>query len=161
MGRADDVNLDEDDVDDYDETRLDEILPDDDGEKKVIVGIAPRKPEAAQRFCPFLDSINRHVLDFDFEKVCSISNSHLNVYACLVCGKYFCGRARGSPVYFHALEHNHHVFMKLDTGKVYCIPDNYEVSSSLHVSCGAPCPRSIFWYLKLDILVPKVGYFST
>jgi hypothetical protein len=64
-------------------------------------------------------------------------------------------------VYFHALEHNHHVFMKLDTGKVYCIPDNYEVSSSLHVSCGAPCPRSIFWYLKLDILVPKVGYFST
>ena len=29
------------------------------------------------------------MLDFDFEKVCSISNSHLNVYACLVCGKYF------------------------------------------------------------------------
>lgn len=38
-----------------------------------------------------------------------MSNSHLNVYACLVCGKYFQGRARGSPVYFHSLEHNHHV----------------------------------------------------
>jgi U4/U6.U5 tri-snRNP-associated protein 2 len=69
------------------------------------------------------------VLDFDFEKVCSISNSHLNVYVCLVCGKYFQGRARGSAVYFHSLEHNHHVIMKLDTGRVYCIPENYEVLS--------------------------------
>jgi len=31
----------------------------------------------------------RSVLDFDFEKLCSVSLSHLNVYACLVCGKYF------------------------------------------------------------------------
>lgn len=127
--RAGNVDLDEDDVDDYDEARLDEILPEDDGNNQ-LVGIAPRKPEAPQRFCPYLDSINRHVLDFDFEKVCSISNSHLNVYACLVCGKYFQGRARGSPVYFHSLEHNHHVIMKLDTGRVYCIPENYEVLDS-------------------------------
>ena len=63
-------------------------------------------------------------------QVCSISNSHLNVYCCLVCGKYFQGRARGSPVYFHSLEHNHHVIMKLDNGRVYCIPDNYEVLDS-------------------------------
>ena len=27
------------------------------------------------------------VLDFDFEKFCSVSLSNLNVYACLVCGK--------------------------------------------------------------------------
>lgn len=33
----------------------------------------------------------RSVLDFDFEKLCSISLSHINVYACLVCGKYFQG----------------------------------------------------------------------
>jgi len=158
LSSADDDDL---DVDDYDEARLDAILPDDDRENKELVGIAPRKPavpsdtcarahahaclhkprandtcntlnhtctlhtthhnkQAPQRFCPYLDSINRHVLDFDFEKVCSISNSHLNVYACLVCGKYFGGRARGSPVYFHSLEHNHHVIMKLDTGRVYC-----------------------------------------
>lgn len=29
------------------------------------------------------------VLDFDFEKLCSVSLSHVNVYACMVCGKYF------------------------------------------------------------------------
>jgi U4/U6.U5 tri-snRNP-associated protein 2 len=28
-------------------------------------------------------------LDFDFEKCCSITLSHVNVYVCLVCGKYF------------------------------------------------------------------------
>lgn len=32
------------------------------------------------------------MLDFDFEKVCSVSLSNLNVYACLVCGKYYQGR---------------------------------------------------------------------
>lgn len=28
-------------------------------------------------------------LDFDFEKCCSVTLSGHNVYACLVCGKYF------------------------------------------------------------------------
>jgi hypothetical protein len=28
-------------------------------------------------------------LDFDFEKCCSVSLSPINVYVCLVCGKYF------------------------------------------------------------------------
>jgi len=28
-------------------------------------------------------------LDFDFEKCCVVSLSPINVYACLVCGKYF------------------------------------------------------------------------
>ncbi|KAA3671290.1 uncharacterized protein DEA37_0011519, partial [Paragonimus westermani] len=41
------------------------------------------------RTCPYLDTINRNMLDFDFEKLCSVSLSHLNVYACLVCGKYY------------------------------------------------------------------------
>jgi U4/U6.U5 tri-snRNP-associated protein 2 len=39
----------------------------------------------------FLETINRSRLDFDFERVCSVSLSNLNVYACLVCGKYFQG----------------------------------------------------------------------
>lgn len=39
----------------------------------------------------YLDTIRRYMLDFDFEKVCSVSLSNLNVYACLVCGKYFQG----------------------------------------------------------------------
>jgi hypothetical protein len=50
-----------------------------------------RSAKRQQRYCPYLDTINRHVLDFDFEKVCSVTNAHLNVYACLVCGKYFQG----------------------------------------------------------------------
>jgi len=112
------------DVDDFDEENLDNVLDQAEQAAKKGGRMAP------QRFCPYLDSINRHILDFDFEKVCCVSNSHLNVYACLVCGKYFQGRARASPAYFHSLEHNHHVFMKLDTGKVYCIPDNYEVLDS-------------------------------
>lgn len=28
-------------------------------------------------------------LDFDFEKCCSVTLSPINVYVCLVCGKYF------------------------------------------------------------------------
>lgn len=41
----------------------------------------------------FLDTVNRYMLDFDFEKLCSVSLSNLNVYACLVCGKYYQGNA--------------------------------------------------------------------
>jgi hypothetical protein len=48
-----------------------------------------------------------HVLDFDFEKFCSISLSNLNVYACLVYGKYFQGRGLKSHAYTHSLEAGH------------------------------------------------------
>eukprot|EP00808_Paulinella_micropora_P010538 g15362.t1 len=77
--------------------------------------------------CPYLDTIDRKLLDFDFEKLCSISLSHLNVYACLVCGKYYQGRGKNSHAYFHALEADHHVFINLRTEDIYCLPDNYEV----------------------------------
>ena len=44
-----------------------------------------------------METISRQLLDFDFEKCCSVSLSPVNVYACLVCGKYFQVRtARGS-----------------------------------------------------------------
>ena len=79
------------------------------------------------RSCPYLDTINRKLLDFDFEKLCSISLSHLNVYACLVCGKYFQGRGRKSHAYTHSVETGHHVFLNLFTLKFYCLPDNYEI----------------------------------
>jgi U4/U6.U5 tri-snRNP-associated protein 2 len=39
----------------------------------------------------WLDTIRRDILDFDFEKLCSVSLTNVNVYACLVCGKYFQG----------------------------------------------------------------------
>ncbi|XP_028515619.1 U4/U6.U5 tri-snRNP-associated protein 2 [Exaiptasia diaphana] len=82
------------------------------------------------RHCPYLDTIDRHVLDFDFEKLCSISLSHVNVYACLVCGKYFQGRGRHSHAYTHSVSVDHHVFLNLHTLKFYCLPDNYEVIDS-------------------------------
>ncbi|GLC41126.1 hypothetical protein PLESTB_001794200 [Pleodorina starrii] len=77
--------------------------------------------------CPYLDTISRQNLDFDFEKCCSVSLSPVNVYVCLVCGKYFQGRGLSTHAYTHALESAHHMFMKLDNGNVYCLPDNYEV----------------------------------
>ncbi|XP_057830465.2 uncharacterized protein LOC131041409 isoform X2 [Cryptomeria japonica] len=78
--------------------------------------------------CPYLDTVNRQVLDFDFEKFCSVSLSNLNVYACLVCGKYYQGRGRKSHAYTHSLEAGHHVYINLRTEKAYCLPDGYEVN---------------------------------
>lgn len=67
----------------------------------------------------YLDTIDRHMLDFDFEKVCSVSLSHLNVYACLTCGKYYQGRGKSSHAYFHSIDKDHHVFINLSTLKVH------------------------------------------
>lgn len=105
--------------------------------------------------CPYLGTIDKHLLDFDFEKVCSVCLSNQHVYACLVCGKYFQGRRGGekrhrlSPpsilfsqvaaercaagrgkstfAFTHALEQRHFVYLNLSSCKVYCLPDNYEV----------------------------------
>ena len=77
----------------------------------------------------YLDTINRDILDFDFEKLCSVSLSNINVYACLVCGKYFQGRGPKSHAYFHALEVEHHVFINIGTKKVYVLPEGYEVKN--------------------------------
>lgn len=91
--------------------------------------------------------INRAALDFDFEKVCSVCVSNINVYGCLVCGKYFQGRGPSSYAYAHSIHDDHHVFLNLETAKVslscppvglllyvsietqvYVLPDNYPVS---------------------------------
>ncbi|ATY60687.1 U4 tri-snRNP-associated 2 [Cordyceps militaris] len=77
----------------------------------------------------YLDTINRNVLDFDFEKLCSISLSNINVYACLVCGRYFQGRGPKSHAYFHSLDEDHHVYINLETQRVYVLPEGYEVKS--------------------------------
>jgi U4/U6.U5 tri-snRNP-associated protein 2 len=77
----------------------------------------------------YLDTINRKVLDFDFEKLCSVTLSNINVYACLVCGKYYQGRGPKSQAYFHALEDGHHVYVNMETKKVYVLPEGYEVKS--------------------------------
>ncbi|KAH8804551.1 U4/U6.U5 tri-snRNP-associated protein [Xylogone sp. PMI_703] len=77
----------------------------------------------------YLDTINRDVLDFDFEKLCSVTLSNINVYACLVCGKYYQGRGPKSHAYFHALDVGHHVYINMQTQKVYVLPEGYEVKN--------------------------------
>lgn len=75
----------------------------------------------------YLETIDRSRLDFDFEKLCSVSLSNNNVYACLTCGKYFQGRGKSSHAAFHSIDQNHHVYINLQTLKVYVLPDGYEV----------------------------------
>lgn len=77
----------------------------------------------------YLDTISRKNMDFDFEKLCSVTLSNINVYACLVCGKYYSGRGPKTPAYFHALEVGHHVYINMETKKVYVLPEGYEVKS--------------------------------
>ncbi|GIY82446.1 hypothetical protein CDAR_548501 [Caerostris darwini] len=101
----------------------DEIGP---SRKKVY----QKSPKDKSRNCPYLDTINRNVLDFDFEKLCSVSISRINVYACLVCGKYFQGRGTNTHAYMHSVQAGHHVFLNLQTLRFYCIPDNYEIIDS-------------------------------
>eukprot|EP00913_Durusdinium_trenchii_P009069 g8528.t1 len=87
--------------------------------------------------CPYLGTINRHVLDFDFEKLCSMTLSGENVYCDLVDGKFFQGRGKDTPAYRHALEKGHYVWMNSADGKVFCIPDGYEVvDKSLEDTAG-------------------------
>ncbi|KAG0711723.1 U4/U6.U5 tri-snRNP-associated protein 2 [Chionoecetes opilio] len=93
-------------------------------------GEAPRGNKKKSRLCPYLDTINRHMLDFDFEKLCSVSLSRINVYACLVCGKYFQGRGPNTHAYTHSVSDPHHVFLNLQTLRFYCLPDNYEIIDS-------------------------------
>ncbi|KAL0951799.1 hypothetical protein HGRIS_008466 [Hohenbuehelia grisea] len=98
-------------------------LTDDEG-----IEIAPDTVEEAKASDLYLDTIKRAALDFDFEKVCSVSLTNINVYGCLVCGKYFQGRGRKSHAYAHSIHDDHHVFINLETCKVYVLPDGYLVS---------------------------------
>ncbi|KAG2613813.1 U4/U6.U5 tri-snRNP-associated protein 2-like [Panicum virgatum] len=107
-----------------------EVGEDEDDDEDDVRRAPERRPMQVElrRDCPYLDTVNRQVLDFDFEKFCSISLSNLNVYACLVCGKYFQGRGLKSHAYTHSLEAGHHVFINLQTERAYCLPDGYEIN---------------------------------
>ncbi|GJX99764.1 U4/U6.U5 tri-snRNP-associated protein 2 [Tanacetum coccineum] len=124
------ANYDDDIKDDgngkHQQQHQDEEDEDEDDDMKVANN--RRRAIEIRRDCPYLDTVNRQVLDFDFEKFCSVSLSNLNVYACLVCGKYFQGRGHKSHAYTHSLEAGHHVYINLRTEKVYCLPDGYEIN---------------------------------
>jgi U4/U6.U5 tri-snRNP-associated protein 2 len=80
--------------------------------------------------CPYLDTINRQAIDFDSEKLCSVTLTNMNVYVCLVCGKYFQGRGKNTPAYTHSVQAGHFVFMNLQSGRAFCLPDSYEIVDS-------------------------------
>lgn len=65
--------------------------------------------------------MNRSALDFDFERLCSVTLSHNNIYACLTDGKYFQGRGKNSPAYAHSIAEDKHVYINLTTHKVRSI----------------------------------------
>ncbi|KAJ7492196.1 cysteine proteinase [Mycena latifolia] len=98
---------------------------DDDDEDEDEISQEPTEVRASDLY---LDTINRVILDFDFEKVCSVSLTNINIYGCLVCGKYFQGRGRNSYAYSHSIHEDHHVFINLQTAQVYVLPDGYPVS---------------------------------
>lgn len=101
-----------------------------DGDEESAVTAPQRQQAPVEGYTDlYLDTINRSVLDFDFEKLCSVTLSNINVYACLVCGKYYQGRGPKSQAYFHALEEGHHVYVNMETKKVYVLPEGYEVKS--------------------------------
>jgi U4/U6.U5 tri-snRNP-associated protein 2 len=86
--------------------------------------------EKSTKTCPYIGTIQRHLLDFDFEKICPITLSNINIYACLVCGKYYQGRGKETCAYIHSLENDHHMFINLTDQKIYCLPDGYEVKDN-------------------------------
>lgn len=84
--------------------------------------------EEVETSCPYLDSIQRTVLDFDFEPACSVSlETGPHIYGCLVCGKFFRGKGPATPAYTHSVEESHFVFVHLRKGTFVCLPDGYEV----------------------------------
>ena len=68
-------------------------------------------------------SIDTFSLNFDLEKICSVSLSPRNVYICLVCGKYFQGRGEGSQAHKHTLQTSHELFMSLSDGSAFILPE--------------------------------------
>ncbi|TFK56513.1 cysteine proteinase [Heliocybe sulcata] len=126
------------------------IAEDDEDYRDNVADGATEAPKASDLY---LDTINRALLDFDFEKLCSVSLSNINVYGCLVCGKYFQGRGKSSYAYAHSIHDDHHVFINLETIKVFVLPDGYEVSD--------PSLEDIAFYLKPSFTPASTSQLST
>ncbi|AMD22345.1 HGR006Cp [Eremothecium sinecaudum] len=76
-----------------------------------------------------LETIDKRRLDFESEKICSVTLSKINIYCCLVCGKYLNGRNQGSPAFDHSVNIGHRVFMNTRTLRTYILPDNRAIDS--------------------------------
>jgi hypothetical protein len=108
-----------------------EVYSDYDDDANVPVQTASSLAAAGARIkCPYLDTINRQMIDFDSEKLCSVTLTNMNVYVCLVCGKYYHGRGKATPAFTHSVQAGHFVFMNLHSGRAYCLPDGYAITDS-------------------------------
>ena len=102
---------------------------------------APAAAKRQRSACPHLDTVRRENIDFDMPPRCSVTLSPQNVYACLVCGKFFQGRSEHTAAYTHAVEQGHYVFINLATTRIFCLPEGYEVREpSLSDIQRACCP---------------------
>lgn len=89
-----------------------------------------RKTNAKRPNINSTKSVNLKVLDFDFEKICSVTASKINIFCCLSCGKYLRGRSQESPAIIHSLDELHPFYLNFSNSKIYQFPENKEVSSS-------------------------------
>lgn len=78
-----------------------------------------------------MDTVDRTALDFDLPKICSTTLKSHNVYACLVCGRFFHGRSTTTPAYIHALHDSHYLFLNLTAETFHCLPDDYLVTDPI------------------------------
>ena len=76
-----------------------------------------------------LDAVERTQLDFDQPHVCAVTLQTHAVYMCLVCGQYLAGRRPATPAYTHAQAEGHHIFMCLDSSRIYRLPEDRLVES--------------------------------
>ncbi|CAK9078961.1 U4/U6.U5 tri-snRNP-associated protein 2 (Inactive ubiquitin-specific peptidase 39) (SAD1 homolog) (U4/U6.U5 tri-snRNP-associated 65 kDa protein) (65K) [Durusdinium trenchii] len=85
-----------------------------------------------------------------------------NVYCDLVDGKFFQGRGKDTPAYRHALEKGHYVWMNSADGKVFCIPDGYEVvDKSLEDTAGDRGEHDIKYNLHPNFDEEEIEFMST
>ncbi|KAG9012701.1 hypothetical protein FRB90_006516 [Tulasnella sp. 427] len=91
--------------------------------------LAEAEDDPSRRSDLYLDTASPTLSSFFSSKLVLIKvhSSNINVYGCLVCGKYFQGRGKSSYAYAHSIHEDHHVFINLETRKVYVLPDGYEV----------------------------------
>uniref|UniRef100_A0A0N4ZCY4 ubiquitinyl hydrolase 1 n=1 Tax=Parastrongyloides trichosuri TaxID=131310 RepID=A0A0N4ZCY4_PARTI len=89
--------------------------------------ILNRSKEDPPKECPYLHTIKKSFLDFDLQRVCSVSGISRNVYVCLVCGKYLHGQEPFTPAWDHAFDENHRIFYSFRTSNFYCLPDRYKI----------------------------------
>ncbi|CAB4254385.1 similar to Saccharomyces cerevisiae YFR005C SAD1 Conserved zinc-finger domain protein involved in pre-mRNA splicing, required for assembly of U4 snRNA into the U4/U6 particle [Maudiozyma barnettii] len=81
-----------------------------------------------------MKTINRKKLDFDSEKICSVTLSKLDIYGCLICGKYYRGCKERTPAFLHSVSDDHRLFVSFQTSRVVVLPDEIDIDlNTMHL----------------------------